>query len=296
MAKPWLNYHHLLYFKTIANEGGVAKAAKKLRLGQPTLSTQLKQFEHVLGHTLFDRTKRHLTLSEAGKTVLGYAEEIFKLGDELLDALNDSHTSPKIQLQLGLTESVPRSVATQSFQLCIKHFNCNVTMSNSSLTELFRELRAHHLDLVMSTVVPPPSETSGFYSKLIARFPIVVCGSPTFLKLQNQFPKSLQGAPFITPHSSSKLYQHMNHFFKTHEIFVDKIAEIQDIAIQKKLALEGAGLIALPAPAAEEYIQSKDLIAIGTLADVYEELWFTTAQRRVLNPVAALLMREFAPT
>ena len=85
----WINYHHLYYFKTIAEEQSVSKAALKLRLGQPTLSAQLKQFEDVLGVQLFDRKHKRLILTEQGRIALQYSQNIFRLGDEMIDALND---------------------------------------------------------------------------------------------------------------------------------------------------------------------------------------------------------------
>ena len=45
----WLNYHHLHYFWMVAKEGTIARACEKLRLAQPTISGQLKQFEESLG-------------------------------------------------------------------------------------------------------------------------------------------------------------------------------------------------------------------------------------------------------
>ena len=81
----WLNYHHLYYFWTIAREGTIARAAKKLGLGQPTLSAQLKTLEDSLGRTLFDRTKGRLALSDSGRIALEYADEIFRLGEEMME-------------------------------------------------------------------------------------------------------------------------------------------------------------------------------------------------------------------
>lgn len=67
---PWMNYHHLYYFKVIAEEGSVSKAAQKLHIGQPTLSAQLKQFEESLQITLFERQHKKLILTEQGKVAL----------------------------------------------------------------------------------------------------------------------------------------------------------------------------------------------------------------------------------
>ncbi|MEI6834760.1 MAG: LysR family transcriptional regulator [bacterium] len=106
--KQWLNYHHLFYFRTIALEGSVVKAAKRLRLGQPTLSTQLRIFEDHIGQKLFEREARTLRLTEAGKMVLDYANEIFKLGDEMVEAINDRLTSSRVNLTVGALDRFPK--------------------------------------------------------------------------------------------------------------------------------------------------------------------------------------------
>jgi DNA-binding transcriptional LysR family regulator len=55
----WLNYHHLLYFWTVAREGGISKAAEKLRLSQPTISAQVRMLEEAVRERLFQRRAAH---------------------------------------------------------------------------------------------------------------------------------------------------------------------------------------------------------------------------------------------
>ena len=291
--RPWVNYHHLLYFKTIATEGGIAKAAKKLRLGQPTLSTQMKQFEDTLGHELFDRSKRHLQLTEAGRMVLGYASEIFKLGDEMVDSLGDQHVTTKIQVQIGAMDTVAKHLTLKVFHKAQSSFECVVSISEGHGDELLRELRAHRLDLVISNYPPPVGEAAGFYAKSIARMPVVICGSAKFSNLKRGFPESLNGQPFVMPSLQSKLRHDVEHFLKLSDIHVNTIAEVQDTSLQKLMGSHGDGLIPIALPAAEELIANKALINIGILQDVHEELWLIAAQRRIQNPVAAAIMKDF---
>ena len=77
----WLNYHHLLYFWTVAREGTIARAGEKLHLGQPAISTQLRQLESSLGAKLFQKSGRNLELTDTGRMVYRYADEIFSLGN-----------------------------------------------------------------------------------------------------------------------------------------------------------------------------------------------------------------------
>lgn len=291
--RPWLNYHHLLYFKMIAMEGGIAKAAKKLRLGQPTLSTQMKQFEETLGHSLFSRTKRQLQLTEAGKLVLGYATEIFKLGDEMIDALFDHHSTTKIQVQIGATDTVPKHITMRVLQKAQEAYDCVVSIIEGHGDELLRELLAHRVDIIVCNYPPPVGDAAGFYAKSLGKMQIVVCASPKFSNLKQGFPESLIGQPFIFPTLHSKLRHDIEHYLKLHHIHVVTKAEIQDISLQKLMSVHGDGLIAIPLPAAEELIVHKKLSLIGTLQDVYEELWLVAAQRRIQNPVAAAIMKDF---
>jgi DNA-binding MarR family transcriptional regulator len=86
----WLNYHHLLYFWTVARTGNISNASKELLLAPPTISAQVSRLEDTLGEKLFARSGRRLVLTEAGRVVFRYAEDIFGLGRELMDRLKGS--------------------------------------------------------------------------------------------------------------------------------------------------------------------------------------------------------------
>lgn len=293
MQNNWVNYHHLLYFKTIAVEGGIVHAAKKLRIGQPTLSTQLKQFEDNLGHQLFDRSKRQLQLTEAGRLVLGYATEIFKLGDEMVDSLADRHFSAKVQVQIGATDTVPKHLTMKVFEKAQSTYDCVVSIEEGHGDELLRELRAHRMDLVISNYPPPVGDAGGFYAKSISRMKVFICGDKKYASLKRGFPRSLENQPFIMPSLQSKLRHDVEHYLKLQDIVINTIAEVQDTGLQKLLGTHGHGLIPIAEPAVSELITNKELIVIGTLPDVHEELWLIAAHRRIQNPVAATIMKDF---
>ena len=94
----WLNYHHLLYFWATVRHGGITKAAAELRLRPPTLSAQIRQLEETLGEKLFSREGRRLVLTDTGRTVHGYADEIFSLGRELLDTVKRGTGPSRLRL------------------------------------------------------------------------------------------------------------------------------------------------------------------------------------------------------
>src|SRR3954469_15471152 len=105
---PFLNYHHLMYFWTVAREGGVARAAEKLHLSSPTISAQIHELEEMLGDKLFERRGRSLVMTEVGQLVYKYAEDIFTLGRELLDAVKLGPDSRPGKLTVGISDAMPK--------------------------------------------------------------------------------------------------------------------------------------------------------------------------------------------
>src|SRR5687767_408544 len=104
----WLNYHHLLYFWTVVREGGISKAAEKLRLSQPTISAQIRQLEESLGERLFQRQGRNLVPTDVGRLVYRYADEIFGIGRELMETLRGRPAGRPLHLTVGVANAVPK--------------------------------------------------------------------------------------------------------------------------------------------------------------------------------------------
>ncbi len=109
----WLNYHHLLYFWTVAREGSVTAACERLRLAQPTVSGQLRLLEDSLGEKLFVKSGRGLALTEIGQVVYRYADEIFSPGRELQDVLKGRPAGRAIRFRVGVSDMVPKLIAPQ---------------------------------------------------------------------------------------------------------------------------------------------------------------------------------------
>lgn len=294
-AVHWLNYHHLHYFRVIATEGGIARAAEKLRLGQPTLSTQLKQLEEMIGKPLFERRNRKMVLTEAGKSALDYANEIFRLGDEMIEVLQDRTIDDQTHLQIGALDSVPKSVI---MSLVVEAYkispSCTVSILEGKGDELFRELYSYKIDLMLSNYPSPVLEQRQVFSKSVAKLPVSVFGSPKYQSLRKPFPQSLDGKPFVLPTAHSKLRHDLNHYFKLQNIHILPVAETQDTSLQKLLAKQGIGLAPLSEVETENLLKEGGLQRIGRLKGVYEEVWLVSAERKLENPIAAKLMKIFA--
>ncbi|MER2514548.1 MAG: LysR family transcriptional regulator [Nitrosomonas ureae] len=291
--RNWINYHHLLYFKLIAEEDSVSKAAEKLRLSQSTLSAQLKQFEDTLGVKLFERHHKKLVLTDQGKVTLEYAKNIFSMGNELFEVLNDKMTPSRISLHVGALDSVPKQVTLQITKEAFKIGKCHVSIIEGRADEIFRELTAHRLDLVITNFIPTAIEVKGLVHRVLSNRVVSIFGAEKFKPLRKGFPESIQGQPFVMPTYDSKMRYNLEHWLKTRSIKIDAVAESQDIGLKKLMAIDGLGLIPAASHTVNRQVLSGELFEIGKLTSMHEELYLVSAQRKIENPIAKALFKTF---
>lgn len=290
---PWINYHHLNYFRVIATEGSISKASEKLKIGQPTLSAQLKIFEDTIGVQLFERQHKKLKLTESGKLALDYANEIFKIGGELIEVLHDRLVPNRPHVQIGAIDGVPKQVVLAVAKAALKAGRCTVSFLEGSADELVRDLALHKIDLVISNYVPTSNIDLKIFSRSIAKFPISIYGGKKFKHLKKNFPQSLQNSPFVMPTKHSKIRHDLEIFLKEQNVSVDVIAETQDTALQKLMGGEELGLVPLSNFSASGLIKDQELFEIGKLPNVNEEIYFLSLSRKIENPISSQLMKFF---
>lgn len=292
-VNQWINYHHLFYFKTIAEEGSVSKAAEKLRLGQPTLSAQLKQFEGNLGVQLFERHHKKLILTEQGKVALDYSKNIFKMGSEMYEVLHDRLKPLKPTLHLGALDSVPKQIVLQLVKHAFRISPCQITLSEGKSDELIRELTAHRMDLMVTNFLPAGTDGKGLYPKSITKQNVAFYAAPKFKALRKGFPKSISGQAMILPTYDSQLRQDLDHWAKLNKIELNIITESQDISVKKLMAVNELGLIPTATHTVTGQVLRGELVEIGQLQGVHEELFLVTAQRKIENQIASKLRDSF---
>lgn len=290
---PWINYNHLYYFMTIAEMNSISKAAEKLLLGQPTLSAQLKQFEDQLGVKLFERQHKKLILTEHGKLALDYARNIFKMGGEMYEALHDRLLASKINLQIAALDSIPKQVILHLTQAALKISPCSISLIEGRFDEILRNLTSHKVDLAVTNFLPKLEATKGLYHKVLSKRPVAIYGSPKFKSLRKNFPQSLFGKPFILPTYDSQMRYDLEDWLKMNEIQIDIIAETQDTALKKLMASSDMAMIPAASHTVSKQVRDGELIEIGQLKTVFEELYLISSHRKINNPVASELMKKF---
>jgi LysR family transcriptional activator of nhaA len=282
----WLNYHHLLYFWTVAREGGVAAASRRLHLSQPTISTQIRQLEERLGTPLFDRSGRRMQLTEAGRVAFRYADEIFGLGRELLGALERQPGGRPMRLVVGVTDLVHKLISYRLIEPAL-HLpgGVRVECPEDKLERLLPRLAAHELDLVISDVPLGPAAGVRAFSHPLGHSEIALFAAPPLAgKLRRGFPGSLDRAPFLLPSGTGSLRRELERWFDRHALRPEIAGEFDDSALLKVFGQAGVGVFAGPAVVEEEIVRQYKVQAIGRADGVVERYFAISGERRLKHP------------
>jgi len=289
----WLNYHHLLYFWTVAREGSVVAAAQRLRLAQPTISGQIRQLERQLDQRLFQRQGRRLVLTDVGRVVYGYADEIFGLGRELMDVLKSRPTGRPMRLTVGVADAVPKLVVRRlldpAFQLGEP---LQLVCREDRAERLLAELALHALDLVISDAPIPPQIAVKGFSHLLGECGVAVFGTPSLAQRHRRgFPRSLDGAPMLLPTDDNVLRRSLEQWLDANRLRPRIVAEFEDPALLKTFGQAGRGLFPGPAVIAREICRQYGVRVVGRLDEVRERFYAISAERRLEHPAVVALTR-----
>jgi LysR family transcriptional activator of nhaA len=285
------NYRHLWYFWHVAREGGMTAASHVLDVSQPALSSQVRKLENSLGEELFDRTGRGLELTEVGRVVFGYAEEIFALGRELSDAVDGLPGRGPLRLSVGIVEAFPKLLAhhlVAPARAAFEHLRLVVETAHPE--RLFARLAVHDLDLVISDAPLPTTLDIQAYNHPLGESGVTLLAAPELAARYGAgFPGSLDGAPFIMPGDHSSLRRQLRQWLVEQKLEPRVVAEVEDTAILKVFGQEGLGIFAIATAEAEEVARRYHVEPLGELPGVVERFYGISVERRIRNPAVAVI-------
>lgn len=289
-----INYHHLYYFWTVVNEGGIARASEKLHLTQPTISSQINQFEQVIGHTLFDRTGRSLMLTDTGRDVFDYAEEIFSIGRELTQYLSGRAMGKGYRLHVGIADMLPKLVVMELLKPALQlDIQVKLHCHEDKPERLLNELALHAIDLVLTTGPLPVKPSSGIFSHFLTESPMIVFGAANLVDAYREgFPQSLNGAPFLLPAGHPGMRQDFDRWCQDGGIWPDIRAEISDSALLKTFGAEGIGFFLAPRIVQEAIMSQYGVSPLGLIDGIREKFYLLSAQRKVNHPALVAILEH----
>ena len=287
----WLNYHHLLYFWTVAKEGGITPAAETLHLSQPTLSTQIKKLEQSMGVKLLERKGRNLVLTDTGRTVYRYADEIFGLGRQLTDAVRGRAAEATLRLQVGVPDVLPKLIVYQILKPVLDlEDRVSLVCYEGKLNDLLSDLALHRLDIVLADSPLTPQVNVKAFNHLLGECGVSVLGTPNLAKKYRRgFPGSLSGAPMLLPTQNTTLRRALEQWFDDQDVRPDVMHEFEDSAVLKVFGQAGEGLIVVPAAVESEVRSQYNLKPVGRIDEITERFYAISVERRLKHPAVVAI-------
>lgn len=287
----WLNYHHLLYFWTVAREGSVVRAAETLSLTQPTISGQIRALEDALGEKLFERAGRRLVLTEVGRLVFRYAEEIFTLGRELLDTLNDRPTGRPYRLVVGIADVMPKLIVRRLIEPALRlPEGVQVICREDKSDRLLAALSLHELDVVLADTPMGPGVSVRAFNHLLGESGVTVFGIKALAqRFRRQFPKSLDQAPMLLPTENTVVRRSLDQFFAAHDIRPRIVGEIEDGALLKSFGEAGIGLFPAASVIERDVCRQFGVQVVGRLEQVRERFYAISVEKKLKHPAVVAI-------
>ena len=290
-----LNYKHLHYFRTVAKAGAINRAAEKLHLTPQTLSGQISTFEARLGVALFRRSGRRLELTDAGQTALNYADEIFHVGAELEEALQNRLATRVHPFRVGIADVVPKVIAYQLLAPALTLADpVKLVCTEDRLEQLAAELSIHRLDMVLADRPLPSTMDIKGYSHPLGECGIAFLAARTVAaSLSANFPANLHGTPLLIPGEDSALRAQLLRWLERKGIQPIIVGEFDDSALMSAFGQAGAGVFPVPLTTAKEVVRQYDVIEVGQTLDIRERFFAISVERRLSHP-AVLAVSEAA--
>lgn len=297
----WLNYHHLRYFMAIIEEGGVTAAARQMGVSHPTVSEQLHKLEEHLGLDLFERRGRQLELTEDGRMVQAYAEQIFGLGSALLSAVDARHKGRAVMCRVGIDSVLPKLTVRQHLSEMMDHFGDQLYIRclEDERERLLEQLAARRLDVVLSD-----TPTHRFLSEQeLATVELGGCELAFFaapslaerLPSDLAFPQNLDKQPFLLPLNTTRLRREIERWLGEHHITPTVFAEVEDSGLLKAFGQDGRGVFAMPADVSEHVCEQYHVLELGRTDSIQTRVFaIVNRQRKNRNAAVKKLLERSA--
>lgn len=286
-----LNFKHLRYFWMVAKSGSIVRASEQLHLTPQSISGQLSEFEDALGVDLFRRVGRGLELTDTGQRMLGYAEQIFTLGDELVDSLREGALPQSVPFRVGIADSVPKMVAYRLVEPSLGLSEpIKLICREGRLTTLLADLAVHRLDMVIADRPMPDNLNVRGYDHFLGESGVSVFGARSLHKTASgEFPGLLDGMPFLMPGAEVALHSRLLRWFEAERLRPRIVGEFDDSALLQAFGQAGAGYFAAPTAIEDYIVRQYEMQVVGRIETVREQMYAITNERKLTHPIIAAI-------
>ncbi|MEZ4393326.1 MAG: LysR family transcriptional regulator [Polyangiales bacterium] len=286
-----INLHHLHYFWAVAHDGNLTRAARRLRVAQSALSSQIRQLEEQLGEALFSRERRGLALTEAGRIALSYADDIFATSGELVSTIQQGRGRAHA-LRVGAVATLSRNFQESFISPLLREPDVRLRLESDGLDALLARLSTHALDVVLSNRRPPAQPSRAWRCRRIARQPVSLVARWS-RRRAFRFPEDLRDAPLVVPGPESDVRMEFDALCEQRGVPLRVLAEVDDMATLRLLARDTDAVALVPTVVVRDELRERSLRELCVVPGIFETFYAITVERHYQHPLLkALLARD----
>lgn len=281
------NYKHLHYFWMVAKSGGLRRASEALHTSQQALSGQIKLLEERLGRPLFQKLGRRLELTETGRMVFSYADEIFALGAEMEQALRSGpQTDHEIEFRVGVADAVPKSIAYRLLEPALRlPEQVRIVAREWKLDSLMAELATHRLDLIIADSPIPAGLSVKAYNHRLGHSGQSFFATPALAaQCRGGFPARLDGMPMLLHGEDSDVRRQLELWLEKEHLYPRVVGEFDDSALISAFGRQGFGIFAAPTLLEAEIVEHNGVEVLGRTEAIRQQFYAISIERRITHP------------
>ncbi len=289
----WINYHHLMYFWVVAREGSIVRACEELQLSQPTISGQIAKLEKSLKTKLFRRIGRGLELTEEGRMLFRYADEIFTIGREMIEAIKGRPTGRPMQFTVGVADVLPKLAVHRLLEpTCYLDEPMELVCHDGKLDALLADLALFKLDVVLSDTAATGHARVRVFNHLLGSCEVAIYGTADLAeKYGDDFPRSMTDAPWLLPTVGTSLRRDLERWFDQLDIRPKLVGEFADSGLMKAFGQAGMGLFPVPVAVDAELQRQYRVQQVGLIEDIRFQCFAITVERRLKHPAVVAISK-----
>ncbi len=286
-----LNYKHLYYFWVVAKEGGMARAADQLGMAVQTVSTQVRELERSLGHSLLRPAGRGLALTEAGAAALRQAEQIFQLGEQLPTLVAGAVASPSVRLSVGLSDGLPKLVVRRLLEPVMHEPKLRLLCHEDRFDNLLGALALHRLDVVLADRAPAPNPNLKLYSHALGASGLSWYASAAlYAQAAKGFPQSLAHTPVLLPTAHTATRARIDQWLAQHGVRAHVVGEFEDSALLKTFGASGMGVFPAADWVHQDLLATYKVKCVAPCEGVQQHFYAIGTEKKVAHPLVQRLL------
>lgn len=285
------NYRHLYYFWIVAKEGGIARAAERLDMALPTISTQVRELEKSLGVSLLKAQGRNLVLTEAGVVAMREADQIFALGEGLPHRVREAVSGTSVRFNVGISDGIAKLAVHRMLAPVLNEPKLRLLCHEGEFEQLLAELALHKLDAVLSDRAATTQTELRITSALLSSSPIAWYAPRNWSNAAcSDYPQSFAHVPLLLPTRHSAVRLRIDHWFERERIKPLIVGEFEDSALLMTFGAAGMGVFPAAVSLDDDLLETRKLEKVATCVEVQEQFHLIYTARKVLHPLLLRLL------